>query len=88
MDVVVTLATTGEKVYSSKFSEVSELRVWELRLRICHELACTKYFSLTLFHDRDLVDDATLISDYNHDLSEGQLQLYLILRELRPLNDE
>ena len=88
MDVVVSLATTGERVYYSKYSEVYELRVWELRLRICHELACTKYFSLTLFHGRDLVDDTALVSEYNDDSSEGKLQLYLILRELRPPTDE
>ena len=56
MDVAVRLATNGDIVYSSKYSKVNELRIWELRLHICHELACTQYFSLTLLHERDLVD--------------------------------
>ena len=88
MDVEVSLATTGETVYSSKYCEVNDLRVWELRLQICHELACPQYFSLTLFHGRDLLDDTALVADYNDDASEGKLQLHLILRELRPPTDE
>ena len=88
MDVEVSLATTGETVYSSKYSEVNDLRVWELRLQICHEMACPQYFSLTLFHGRDLLDDTALVADYNDDASEGKLQLHLILRELRPPTDE
>ena len=57
-------------------------------MQICHELACPQYFSLTLFHGRDLLDDTALIADYNDDASEGKLQLHLILRELRPPTDE
>ena len=49
MEVQVSLATTGEHVYSSAYSEVNDLRVWELRLHICHELAIAKYFSVMLF---------------------------------------
>ena len=84
MDVEVSLATTGETVYSSKYSEVNDLRVWKLRLQICHEMACPQYFSLTLFHGRDLSDDTALVADYNDESCEGKLQLHLILRELRP----
>ena len=88
MEVQVSLATTGETVYSSKYCEVNDLRVWELRLHICHELACAKYFSLTLFHGRDLLDDTALVAEYTDASSEGKLQLYLIVRELRPPTDE
>ena len=42
MEVQVSLATTGETVYTSTYAEVNDLRVWELRLYFCHELACTK----------------------------------------------
>ena len=48
MEVQVSLATTGEHVYSSAYSEVNDLRVWELRLHICHELAIAKCFSVML----------------------------------------
>ena len=88
MDVAVSLATTDEIVYSSKYSEVNELRFWELRLHICHELACTKYFSMTLFHDRDLVGDTAFVSAYKDDTSEGTIQFHVVIRELRPPTDE
>ena len=45
MEVAVRLATTGNIVYSSKYSAVNELRVWELRLHICQEGSSNKYFS-------------------------------------------
>ena len=45
MEVQVIMATTGETVYTSTYSEVNDLRVWELRLHICHALASIKYFS-------------------------------------------
>ena len=45
MEVQISLATTGETVFSTTYSEVNDLRVWE-RLHICHELARTKYFSI------------------------------------------
>ena len=48
MEVKVSLATTGEQVYSTAYSEVNNLRVWELWLHICHELASAKYFSFVL----------------------------------------
>ena len=32
MEVKVSLATTGEQVYSTAYSEVNDLRVWELLL--------------------------------------------------------
>ena len=81
MDVAVSLATTGDIVYSSKYSEVNELRIWELRLHICHELACTQYFSLTLLHERDLVDDTALVSTFQGDTDEGTIQFHVVLRE-------
>ena len=88
MDVAVSLATTGDIVYSSKYSEVNELRIWELRLHICHELACSQYFSLTLLHERDLVDDTALVSTFQGDTDEGTIQFHVVLRELRPPTDE
>ena len=49
MEVQVILATTGETVYTSVYSEVNDLRVWELRLHICHALDSVEYFSFMLF---------------------------------------
>ena len=88
MEVQVSLATTGETVYSSTYSEVNDLRVWELRLHICHELACTKYFSIMLFQGHDLLVDTALVTEYTGAACAGMLQLHLIVRELRPPTDE
>ena len=51
MEVNVSLATTGELVYSTDFSEVQDRQVWELRLQICRELVDAPYFSCVLFHE-------------------------------------
>ena len=88
MEVQVSLATTGETVYSSTYSEVNDMRVWELRLHLCHELACPKYFSFTLFQGHDLLDDTALVAEYADAALEGKLQFHLIVRELRPPTDE
>ena len=88
MEVQVSLATTGETVYSATYSEVNDLRVWELRLHICHELACTKYFSIMLFQGHDLLVDTALVTEYTGAACAGMLQLHLIVRELRPPTDE
>ena len=88
MEVQVSLATTGEHVYSSAYSEVNDLRVWELRMHICHELASAKYFSFMLFRGHDLLDDTALLTEYADAAHEGKLQLHLIVRELRPPTDE
>ena len=66
MDVVVSLATTGEIITPPN---KVDLRVWELRLHFCHELASTKYLSLILFHGRDL--GIALVSEYKDDSSEA-----------------
>ena len=88
MEVQVSLATTGEHVYSSAYSEVNDLRVWELRLHICHDLAIAKYFSVMLFRGLDLLDDTSLVAEYAEAAHEGKLQFHLIVRELRPPTDE
>ena len=44
MEVIVSLATTGEQVYSTDFLDVQDRHVWELRLQICRELASAPYF--------------------------------------------
>ena len=62
--------------------------MWELRLQICQECLSNKYFSWTLFHDYDLVDDTALVSAYRDDTSEGKLQFHAVIRELRPPTDE
>ena len=64
MEVEVSLATTGEQVYSAAYSEVNDLRVWELRLQICHEVATAKYFSMVLFRGHELLDDSALLAEY------------------------
>ena len=88
MEVAVRLATTGNIVYSSKYSAVNELRVWELRLHICQECSSNKYFSWKLFHDHDLVNDTALVSAYRDDTSEGTIQFHAVIRGLRPPTDE
>ena len=88
MEVKVSLATTGEQVYSTAYSEVNDLRVWELRLHICHELASAKYFSFVLFRGHDLLDDTALLAEYADSAHEGKLHLQLIVRDLRPPTDE
>ena len=75
MEVEVSLATTGERVYSAAYSEINELRVWELRLQICHELATAKYFSVVLFRGHELLDDTSLLSEYAESSYEGKLYL-------------
>ena len=88
MEVSVSLATTGELVYSTAYSEVNDLRVWELRLHICHELASAKYFSFVLFRGHDLLDDTAMLAEYADSAHEGKLHLQLIVRDLRPPTDE
>ena len=64
MEVLVSLATTGEQVYSTAFSEVQDRHVWELRLQICRELASAPYFSFVLFREQDLLDDTATLGAY------------------------
>ena len=88
MDVNVSLATTGELVYSTAFAEVQDRQVWELRLQICRELASAPYFSFVLFREQDLLDDTATLASYVESDLEGTLHLQLIIRELRPPTDE
>ena len=75
-------------MYSTAFSEVHDLSVWELRLQICREMASAKYFSFVLFREHDLLDDTAMLAAYADSAHEGTLQLQLIIRELRPPTDE
>ena len=88
MEVQVIQATTGETVHTSVYSEVNDLQVWELRVHICHALDSVEYFSIMLFQGSALLDDAAFVSDYREAAPENQLQIYLIVRELRPPTDE
>ena len=88
MEVQVILATTGETVYTSVYSEVNDLQVWELRVHICHALDSAEYFSFMLFQGPALLDDTAFVSDYREAARENKLQIYLIVRELRPPTDE
>ena len=85
MEVLVSLATTGEQVYSAAFSEIQDRYVWELRLQICREQASAPYFSFVLFREQDLLDDTATIGAYGEACQEGVLHLQLIIRDLRPL---
>ena len=64
MEVIVSLATTGEQVYSTDFLDVQDRHVWELRLQICRELENAPYFSLVLFREQDLLDDTAALGVY------------------------
>ena len=88
MEVLVSLATTGEQVYSAAFSEIQDRYVWELRLQICREQASAPYFSFVLFREQDLLDDTATIGAYGETCQEGVLHLQLIIRDLRPPSDE
>ena len=88
MEVVVSLATTGEQVYSAAYSEVTDLRIWELRLQLCHKVATFQYFSVVLFRGHELLDDAALLSDYADSVHDHKLCLQLVIRTLRFPNDE
>ena len=79
MEVNVSLATTGELVYSTAFSEVQDRHVWELRLQICRELASAPYFSFVLFREQDLLDDTATLGAYVESSLEGVLHLQLII---------
>ena len=85
MEVQVSLATTGEQVYTTALLEVQDRHVWELRLQICRELASAPYFSFVLFREQDLLDDTATLAAYVESALEGVLHLQLIIRELRPL---
>ena len=88
MEVRVSLATTGEQVYSEAFTEIQNQHVWELRLQIWRELASAPYFSLVLFREQDLLEDTAKIRAYAEACQEGVLHLQLILRDLRLPSDE
>ena len=88
MEVLVSLATTGEQVYSAAFSEIQDRYVWELRLQIWRELASAPYFSFVLFREQDLLDDTAKIGAYAEACQEGVLHLQLIIRDLRLPSDE
>ena len=88
MEVQVILATTGETVYTSVYSEVNDLQVWELRVDICHALDSVEYFSFMFVQGLALLDDTTLVSAYREAARENKVQIYLIVRELRPPTDE
>ena len=63
MQIAIRLATTGDLLYSSMYSTVSDLRVWELRLHLCHAVQSTKYFSWMLFFHHELLDDIARVTD-------------------------
>ena len=88
MEVQVSLATTGEQVYSTAFLEVQDRHVWELRLQICRELSNVPYFSCVLFREQDLLDDTATLGAYMESGLEGVLHMELIIRELRPPTNE
>ena len=73
MEVIVRLATTGNILYTSEYSTVNDLRVWELRLHLCQALKSTEYFSWTLFHDHVLTDDTALVSTYVAEAGEATI---------------
>ena len=89
MEVHVSLATTGEQVYSEALTEIQDQYVWELRLQIWRELDCAPYFSFVLFREQDLLEDTAKIGAFAEACHEGVLHLQLILRDLRlPSDDE
>ena len=88
MEVHVSLATTGERVYSEAFSEIQDQYIWELRLQLWRELSVAPYFSLVLFRGQDLLADTAKIRDHAEACQEGVLHLHLVLRSLRLPSDE
>ena len=56
--VSICLALTGELLDEWERSEVGELRVWELKQRLCQVIASGEYFAWQLH------DDSRLLKDY------------------------
>ena len=88
MEVIVRMATTGNIVYTSEYSTVNDLRIWELRLHLCQALSSTEYFCWTLFHDYELTDDTSPVSAYRGETSDVTILFHAVKRELRPPTDE
>ena len=64
MAISIRLATTGEEMFTEAYDPIHDIRVWELRLRFCHEMKSTPFFAWVFFHEQMLVDDAALVSAY------------------------
>ena len=88
MAIVVRLATTGEVLYTIPYSAIDELRVWELRLRLCETLKSTAFFSWILLHDQELAEDTTFVSAYHRETCPESILFHAVIRELRPPTEE
>ena len=64
-------------------SEVGELRVWELKQRLCQVIASEEYFAWQLHDDRRLLQDHYLVANIAGNMAQG-LSLLAIKRRLQP----
>ena len=88
MAITVRLATIGESLYTTAYNATDELRVWELRLRLCQALKFTAFFSWILFHNQVLADDTAFVSAYHEEPSQETILFHAVVRELRPPTEE
>ena len=84
MAISIRLATTGEELFTEAYDPVNDIRVWELRLRFCHDMKSTPFFAWVFFHEQMLVDDASLVSAYLVDQHPGNILFHVVIREVRP----
>ena len=81
-------AITGELLCEWARSEVGELRVWELKQRLCQVTASEEYFAWQLHDDRRLLRDHSFVSSIANNMEQG-LSLFATKRQLRlPTLDE
>ena len=81
--VSIRLALTGELLCEWERSEVGELRVWELKQRLCQVIASGEYFAWQLHDDRRLLKDHHFVANIASNTEQG-LSLFAIKRRLRP----
>ena len=63
MKVVISLALTGETLYERDHVALEELRVWELRQRLCLAIGSDAYFAWQLFDDHRLLKDHYFVAN-------------------------
>ena len=85
---MVRIATTRDVLYSSRYSSINDLRVWELRLHLCQAVQSAKYLSWLLFLHHELIDDIARVAEYVGETGEESIIFQAVQRGLRSSTDE